>query len=93
MTSRVEGWGLALTEAMQAGAVPIAFDSYASLRDIVEDGKTGIIVPNGNIEAFATSVINLMRDPMRRQCLAANAVAAVQRFRLDAVLDQWEAIL
>lgn len=93
MTSRIEGWGLTLTEAMQSGAVPIAFDAYASLRDIVDDGKTGIIVPNGNVRAFATSAINLMRDPERRQSLAENAVIAVQRFRLDSVLDQWEAIL
>ena len=93
MTSLVEGWGLTLTEAMQVGAVPIAFDAYASLRDIVDSGCTGIIVPNGNIGAFATSTINLMRDPERRKSLAANAVTAVQRFRLDSVLDQWEAIL
>ena len=93
MTSRVEGWGLTLTEAMQFGTVPIAFDAYASLRDIIDDGKTGIIVPNGNIGAFATCAINLMCDPERRQFLAANAVASVQRYRLESVLDQWEEIL
>lgn len=93
MTSQVEGWGLTLTEAMQVGTVPIAFDAYASLRDIVDDGESGLIVPNGNIGVFAASVIKLMRDTERRNLLAANAVASVQRYRLESVLDQWEAIL
>lgn len=93
MTSRIEGWGLTLTEAMQTGAVPIAFDAYASLRDIVNDGDTGIIVPNGDIAALGEETLRLMKDPARRRSLAASAHAAAQRYRLDLVLDRWESIL
>lgn len=93
MTSRVEGWGLTLTEAMQTGTVPVVFDAYASLRDIVDDGKTGIVVPNGDGAALAEAVLQLMREPDRRNALAARGIDAAQRFRLDRVLDQWEAIL
>jgi len=93
MTTRVEGWGLTLTEAMQHGAVPIAFDAYASLRDIVEDGENGIIVTNGDVAAFAEQTVQLMRDTERRKSLAANALASPQRYRLDLVLDRWETIL
>lgn len=93
MTSRVEGWGLTLTEAMQTGAVPIAFDAYTAVHDIIEDGKTGIIVPNGDVAALADATLQLMADPDRRETLAANGLAACQRFQLDKVLDQWEAIL
>lgn len=93
MTSRVEGWGLTLTEAMQTGSVPVAFDAYASLREIVEDGMTGIVVPNGDVAALAEATLRLMRDPAQRKALAAHAIKGAQRFRLDRVLDQWEAIL
>ncbi len=93
MTSRVEGWGLTLTEAMQTGAVPIAFDAYASLRDIVEDGATGVVVSNGNTAAFADAVLRLMKDKKRRERMGAQAIEAAQKYRLDRVLDQWEAIL
>lgn len=93
MTSRIEGWGLTLTEAMQAGTVPVAFDAYASLRDIVEDGQTGVVVPNGDVAALADEILRLMKEPQRRKALAARAIEAAQRYRLDRVLDQWEAIL
>lgn len=93
MTSRVEGWGITLTEAMQTGTVPVAFDAYASLRDIVEDGETGIIVPNGDVVALSNAILYLMKDSARRKALAARAIEAVQQYRLDGVLDQWEAIL
>lgn len=93
MTSRVEGWGVTLTEAMQNRTVPIAFDAYASLRDIVDHGETGIIVRNGDIDALAKATLQLMLSPARVKILADNALASVQRYRLDAVLDQWEAIV
>lgn len=93
MTSRVEGWGLTLTEAMQTGTVPVAFDAYASLRDIVEDDETGVIVANGDVEALANAILGLMRSPDRRAALSARGIEAAQRYRLNRVLDQWEALL
>lgn len=93
MTSRVEGWGLTLTEAMQNGAVPVAFDAYASLSDIVEHGHTGVIVPDGDIAALAKETLLLMRATAHRQRMAGSALVACQRYRLDVVLDRWEAIL
>jgi glycosyltransferase involved in cell wall biosynthesis len=93
MTSRVEGWGLTLTEAMQTRTVPIAFDAYAAIRDIITDGETGVIVPNGDVAALAEATLQLMNDADRRKALAANAIVACQRFRIDAIIDQWEAIL
>ena len=93
MTSRVEGWGLTLTEAMQTGTVPVAFDAYASLRDIVADGETGVIVANGDVGALADAILGLIRSPDRRAALSARGIESAQRYRLDHVLDQWEAIL
>ena len=93
LTSRVEGWGLTLTEAMQTGVVPVAFDAYAALRDIIDDGETGILVRNGDVASFAKQSLRLMQDIERRQMLANKAIASAQRFRLQQVLDQWEAIL
>jgi glycosyltransferase involved in cell wall biosynthesis len=93
MTSRVEGWGLTLTEAMQTGTVPIAFDAYASLRDIVHHGVDGIIVQDRNTSAFASEVVRLMKDPERLRGLALAGIGASERYRIENVLDQWEAIL
>lgn len=93
MTSRIEGWGLTLTEAMQTGSVPVAFNAYASLSDIVDDDVTGIVVRNGDIVALADETLKLMQDQDLRARLATRAIESTQRYRLDRVLDQWEAIL
>ena len=45
LTSDFEGWGMVLTEAMTFGAVPVAFNSYAAITDIIDDGKNGLLVP------------------------------------------------
>lgn len=45
MTSTFEGFGLVLPEAMQHGCVPMAFNSYAAVRDLVIPGETGILAP------------------------------------------------
>lgn len=93
MTSRVEGWGLTLTEAMQTGTVPIAFAAFAAVHDIIEDGNTGMIVPNGDIAALAEATLRLMSDLERRRVLASNALASCQRYGLQAALDRWKMIL
>jgi glycosyltransferase involved in cell wall biosynthesis len=46
MTSAYEGWGLTLTEAQQMGVVPIAFDSFGAVYDIIENEYNGLIIPN-----------------------------------------------
>ena len=46
MTSSYEGWGVTLVECMLNECVPVVFDSFSSLRDIVDDGENGFIVKN-----------------------------------------------
>ena len=80
MTSRSEAWGLTLTEAQQMGVVPIAFDTYASLRDIITDGVDGEIIAEGDVDGYVRCVLNLMQDDVTRQRMARQAIASSQRF-------------
>ena len=59
LTSNHEGWGLVLTEAMQFGCVPIAFDSFESIHEIIEDGKNGFLVKPFDIDKYADKVLRL----------------------------------
>lgn len=90
MTSEFEGWGITLTEAQQMGVVPIAYDSYASLRDIVEDGVSGIIVPRHSPGRYARKLQSLMRDGDTRRRMALAGQDACRRFTMDAVADSLE---
>jgi len=92
MTSAYEGWGLTLTEAQQMGVVPIAFESYSSLRDIIEDGRTGIVVKNRVYDDYFQKLIFLMDNKEKREYMAKEAIASSHRFSQNVILDQWEAL-
>ena len=90
MTSAYEGWGITLTEAQQMGVVPIAFDSYSSLRDIIEDGKNGVTVKNNDFEEYAEKLLWLMDHEEARYKMAREAILSSHRYSLDVILDRWE---
>lgn len=92
MTSRSEAWGLTLTEAQQMGVVPIAFDTYASLRDIITDGVDGEIIAEGDVDGYVRSVLNLMQDDVTRQRMARQAIASSQRFSQEKIARMWKVL-
>jgi glycosyltransferase involved in cell wall biosynthesis len=89
MTSRSESWGLTLTEAQQMGVVPIAFDTYPSLKDIITDGYDGVIVPKWDLEDYVNKMLALMSSPNRRQELATNGLQSCLRFAPEKVVEKW----
>ncbi len=93
MTSPNEGWGLTLTEAQQFGCVPIAFDSFSSLKDIITDEVNGFIIPNNDIETYTKKVIELMTNQTLRQEMAKNAIELSKRYELGKVIQKWESLL
>lgn len=90
MTSVYEGWGLTLIEAQQMGVVPIAFDSYEALCDIIENDLTGIVVENNNSSLFAEKLMWLMQHNMEREEMAANGLKSCQKFSMPNVIQKWQ---
>jgi mannosyltransferase len=83
-TSRNEGFGLTLIEAMAAGAALVAARAGAA-EFVVEDGVTGVLIPPGDADALEAALEPLMRDPARAVTMGARARARVQeKFSLDA---------
>lgn len=89
LTSSYEGWGLTLTEAQQNGCVPIAFDSYASLTDIITEGENGFIIPDNNIYEYAKKMEILMNNRVRRKNMAINAINSSKRFQVEKICADW----
>lgn len=89
MTSRSESWGLTLTEAQQMGVVPIAFDTYASLREIITNGQDGVVVKEGNVDVYINRMLDLMRNDAERQRMARQAIVSSQRFSQEKVAEKW----
>lgn len=89
MTSSWEGFGLVLTEAQQFGCVPIAYRSYSSLDDIIEDGKTGYSVTPFNEGEYIDKLTHLMMDDELRENMARQAMQSVKKFHVDKIADDW----
>ena len=90
--SRYEGFPMVLGEAMAHGAVPVCFDSYSALRDIVSDGESGIVVPAFDVVAFADAIQRLMADESLLQTMSKSAITSVERFSKERVLPMWRAL-
>ncbi len=88
-TSDVEGWGLTLTEAQQMGVVPIAFDSYESIHDIITNQKDGILIQEGDINGYIDSLSDLMNDTNKRNKMAEAGILNSARFSPNLVAQKW----
>jgi mannosyltransferase len=82
-TSRNEGFGLTLIEAMSVGAALVASRAGAA-ELVVEDGVTGVLTPPGDVDALVAALEPLMRDPAAAVAMGERARARVlERFSLD----------
>lgn len=89
MTSTFEGFGMVLTEAMQHGVVPIAFNSYDALQDIVTDGIDGLIIPAFDENLYADRLLSLMNDSNTRHRMTEQAIVSSSRFSKDKIAQKW----
>lgn len=89
MASSFEGWGMVLTEAMSNGVVPIAFNTFPSVSDIVDDGVNGVLVEPYNIKKYAKSIAQLIDNRSLRESLATNALEKMQLFTPSKIVDNW----
>ena len=89
MTSNYEGFGMTLTEAIQNGCVPIAFDTYTALHDIVSNMKDGIIITKGDENNYSNQLYRLMTDDNLRMSLAKEAVVKSEKFSIESIGNKW----
>lgn len=89
MTSSFEGWGLTLTESQQMGVVPVVFNTYESLADIVISGYNGYSIPDNDVESFKNCVLSLMKDEQKRRELAINCITSSKRFSIEFIGNSW----
>lgn len=89
MTSFNEGWGLTISEAMHYGCVPIVMDSVPVFRDILDE-HSGVLVEDGNIEAFAQSIRYLMEHDDERTKMAYHAEQRSHLFDRSHYALYWE---
>ena len=89
LSSRNEGFGLVMVEAMAAGLPVVAFDCPCGPSDIIIPNEDGLLVQNGNIENLGNSICKLIEKPSMRQNLGEKARENSKRFSQDEVMRLW----
>jgi phosphatidylinositol alpha-mannosyltransferase len=91
-----ESFGIVLLEAMAASA-PVVASDIPGYRSVIENARQGCLVPPGDKEALACSLIQLLQDAGRRAEMAAEGQATAERYdwKLVAprVLDYYEDLI
>ena len=91
MSSHFEGLPMVLIEASAYALPCIAFDVATGPRDIIDDGKSGYLVADNDLQEYANKLQILMRDEsLRTQMGAKSKAIARDKFSKEVVLKQWE---
>lgn len=93
LSSRNEGFGMVLIEAMHYRLPVVAYKCKAGPEEIVDDGETGFLVEQENVKAFAEKMELLMKDGELRRKMGNCGGESVKRFDRDRILDEWELLL
>lgn len=89
--SRAEGLGTSVIDAMSLGVPPIAF-ATGGLPEVIEHDVSGILVPPGDVSAFATAAARLTEDSALRQQLARGALSRAKTFDAAEMTKGTEAV-
>ena len=93
MPSRYEGLPMALIEAQACGLPSVAFDFSYGARDVINDGVSGILVKQGDTEAFIRAVSRMMSSEKIRKDYGKAAKSVILKFSREKIMRQWKSLL
>ena len=89
-SSRFEGFGMVLVEAMSCGLPVVSFACPCGPKDIVSDGEDGLLVEPGNIDKLSEAMTKMIREDNLRTSMAQSAMVNAESFRMERIAQQWK---
>ena len=93
LSSRYEGFGLVLIEAMSQGCAPIACDYKGRQREIIQDDSQGLCCKPDHVEELADAIQKMMIDKDYRKTVQQNAIERSKFYELDHIISMWEDLI
>lgn len=90
MSSRFEGFGMVLIEAMACGLPCVSFDCNYGPSDIIVNREDGFVVPREDVNALAIKIIILIENKELRLQMGQQAKENVKRFLPESIISQWD---
>jgi glycosyltransferase involved in cell wall biosynthesis len=90
MTSRSEGFGMVLIEAMSCGVPCIAFDCPSGPREIIKHNEDGYLIKNGDLNSYCEYLLKLIENPELRNKMGSSARERVKCYLPEPILKQWD---
>lgn len=92
LSSRYEGFGLVIAEAMSTGVPVVSFACPCGPSDIINNGVDGILVEKENVQALADGICRLIENGVMRKQLGIHASKNVLRYSPESMMDKWETL-
>ena len=90
LSSRNEGFGLVLVEAMAAGLPVVSFDCPCGPSDIIKNGEDGLLIENGNVQKLADAICWMISHPEERKQYGKQARSHAMKFTQAKVMEMWQ---
>lgn len=89
-TSKMEGFGMVLLEAMSFGIPCISFDCPSGPRDIIEDNRNGYLIPCYDEELFAEKICDyIQKSSELKEKMQQEAIDTIRNWNNDNIIQKW----
>jgi glycosyltransferase involved in cell wall biosynthesis len=93
LSSRYEGFGMVILEAMSKGLPVVSFDCPRGPGEIIHHGEDGLLVDNGDLAGFASALLELIEGDDRRREMSAVALRTAASYAIDRIGRQWDDLI